>query len=34
IVIGSRGKRTHDFLLGSVSREVANGSSIPVLLTK
>ena len=34
IVIGSRGKRIHDFLLGSVSREVANGSSIPVLLTK
>ena len=34
IVIGSRGKRIHDYLLGSVSREVANGSSIPVLLTK
>ena len=34
IVLGSRGKRSHDFLLGSVSREVANGSSIPVLLTK
>ena len=34
IVIGSRGKRIHDFLLGSVSREVANGSSIPVLLSK
>ena len=34
IILGSRGKRAHDFLLGSVSREVANGSSIPVLLTK
>ena len=34
IILGSRGKRTHDFLIGSVSREVANSSSIPVLLTK
>jgi nucleotide-binding universal stress UspA family protein len=34
IIIGSRGKRTHDFLIGSVSREIANGSGIPVLLTK
>ena len=34
IVVGSRGKRSHDFLIGSVSREVANGSSIPVLLAK
>ena len=34
IIVGSRGKRTHDFLIGSVSREIANGSSIPVLLTK
>lgn len=34
IVLGSRGKRTHDYLIGSVSREVANGASVPVLLTK
>jgi len=34
IILGSRGKRTHDFLIGSVSREVANGSSISVLLAK
>ncbi len=32
IVVGSRGKRRHDFLIGSVSREVANGAKIPVLL--
>ncbi|WP_455198576.1 universal stress protein [Kaarinaea lacus] len=34
IVLGSRGRRTHDYLIGSVSREVANGSTVPVLLTK
>ena len=34
IILGSRGKRSHDFLIGSVSREVVNGSSISVLLTK
>lgn len=34
IILGSRGKRTHDYLIGSVSREVANGASVPVLLTK
>lgn len=34
IVLGSRGKRTHDYLIGSVSREVANGANVPVLLTK
>jgi nucleotide-binding universal stress UspA family protein len=32
IVVGSRGKRRHDFLIGSVSREVANGAKTPVLL--
>lgn len=34
IILGSRGRRTHDYLIGSVSREVANGSTVPVLLTK
>ncbi len=34
IVLGSRGNRRHDFLIGSVSREVANTSSIPVLLAR
>ncbi len=34
IVIGSRGKRVSKFLMGSVSREVANKSEIPVLLVK
>ncbi len=32
IVVGSRGKRRHDFLIGSVSREVANSATVPVLL--
>lgn len=34
IVLGSRGKRSHDYLIGSVSREVVNSASVPVLLTK
>ncbi len=34
IIIGSRGKRAHGFLMGSVSREVANSSEIPVLVAK
>ncbi|GMR21183.1 MAG: universal stress protein [Gammaproteobacteria bacterium] len=34
IVLGSRGDRRHDFLIGSVSREVANASPIPVLLAR
>ena len=34
IIIGSRGKRPHDFLIGSVSREVANSASIPVLMSR
>jgi nucleotide-binding universal stress UspA family protein len=32
IIVGSRGKRRHDFLIGSVSREVANSAKVPVLL--
>jgi len=32
IVIGSRGKRTTRLFMGSVSREVANGAEVPVLL--
>jgi nucleotide-binding universal stress UspA family protein len=34
IIMGSRGKRTHGFLMGSVSREVANSCEIPVLIAK
>lgn len=34
IIIGSKGKRMHTVLLGSVSREVANNSEIPVLIAK
>lgn len=34
IVIGSRGKRTHSFLLGSVSREVTNTADISVLVAR
>jgi nucleotide-binding universal stress UspA family protein len=34
IIIGSRGKRMHTILLGSISREVANNSEIPVLIVK
>lgn len=34
IVIGSRGKRTTHLFMGSVSREVANRSEVPVLLVK
>lgn len=34
IIIGSRGKRASHLFMGSVSREVANHSEIPVLLVK
>ncbi len=34
IVIGARGKRTTRLFMGSVSREVANGADVPVLLVK
>lgn len=34
ILIGSRGKRVTPILMGSVSREVANLSEIPVLIVK
>lgn len=34
IIIGSRGKRLHTILLGSVSREVANRADIPVLIAR
>ena len=34
IVIGSRSKRTTHLFMGSVSREVANGADIPVLIVK
>lgn len=34
IIIGSRGKRLHTILMGSVSREVANSAEIPVLIAR
>ena len=34
IVVGSRGKRLHTFLMGSVSREVSNRSGISVLIAR
>jgi len=34
IIIGSKGKRMHTVLLGSVSREVANSADIPVLIAR
>lgn len=34
IIIGSRGKRTTNLFMGSVSREVANSSDVPVLIVK
>ncbi len=34
IIIGSRGKRVHTLLLGSVSREIANNSEVPVLIAR
>lgn len=34
IIIGSRGKRASHLFMGSVSREVANQSEVPVLLIK
>ncbi len=34
IIVGSRGKRTSHLFMGSVSREVANTSDIPVLVVK
>lgn len=34
IIIGSRGKRVSHLFMGSVSREVANNSEIPVLIVK
>lgn len=34
IIIGSRGRRTTNLFMGSVSREVANNSDVPVLIVK
>lgn len=34
IVIGSRGRRTSHLFMGSISREVADRSEVPVLLVK
>jgi nucleotide-binding universal stress UspA family protein len=34
IILGSRGSRTFNFFMGSVSREVANRAEVPVLIAK
>jgi len=34
IIVGSRGKRLHTFMMGSVSREIANRAEIPVLIAR
>jgi len=34
IIIGSRGKRLHTLLMGSVSREIANNAEVPVLIAR
>lgn len=34
IIVGARSKRAHGFLMGSVSREVANGAAGPVLIAR
>jgi nucleotide-binding universal stress UspA family protein len=34
IVVGSRGKRFHTFMMGSVSREIANRAEVPVLIAR
>lgn len=34
IIMGSRGRRAHTLLLGSITREVANNSEMPVLIVK
>ena len=34
IIVGSRGRRKHNLLMGSVSREVANLSGVAVLIAK
>lgn len=34
IIMGSRGRRMHTVLLGSVSREVVNNADIPVLIAR
>lgn len=34
IIMGSRGRRMHTLLLGSISREVVNNAEIPVLIAR
>ena len=34
IIMGSKGKRMHTVLLGSISREVVNSSELPVLIAR
>jgi nucleotide-binding universal stress UspA family protein len=34
IIVGSRGRRQHSLMMGSVSREVANQAGIAVLIAR
>jgi nucleotide-binding universal stress UspA family protein len=34
VIIGSRGQRAHNLIMGSISREVANGATISVLIAR
>ena len=34
IIIGSRGKRAHSLIMGSISREVANSADVSVLIAR
>ena len=34
IMVGTRGRRLHNLLMGSVSREVANNAEVPVLVAR
>jgi nucleotide-binding universal stress UspA family protein len=34
IIVGSRGQRLHTLLMGSVSREIANRATVPVLIAR
>jgi nucleotide-binding universal stress UspA family protein len=34
IIVGSRGKRLHTLMMGSVSREIANQAEVPVLIAR
>ena len=34
IIMGSRGKRLHNLMMGSISREVANNATMAVLIAR